>query len=124
LKSPIYTIEEKYAYVEKYLCGLQLSYEKSYYNHDAMIKNDTGNYFERGKHANECLNNFNDPIYVPRISKLHDSNSHTIKFSSSNCNYYVRGGDKFPLYASRNFMMGSLTDDMKWYVSTCFYLVI
>jgi hypothetical protein len=124
LKSPIYTIEEKYAYVEKYLCGLQLSYEKSYCNHDAMIKNDIGNYFERGKHANECLNKFNDPIYVPRISKLHDSNSHTIKFSSSNFNYYERGGDKYPLYASRNYMMGSLTDDMKWYVSTYFYLVI
>jgi hypothetical protein len=27
LKSPIYTIEEKYAYVEKYLCGLQIAYE-------------------------------------------------------------------------------------------------
>jgi hypothetical protein len=37
LKSPIYTIEEKYAYVEKYLCDLQLSYKKSYGNHDAMI---------------------------------------------------------------------------------------
>jgi hypothetical protein len=24
LKSPTYTIEEKYAYVEKYLCGLQI----------------------------------------------------------------------------------------------------
>jgi hypothetical protein len=30
LKSPIYTIEEKYADVEKYLCGFQLSYEKTY----------------------------------------------------------------------------------------------
>jgi hypothetical protein len=38
LKSHTYTIENKYAYVEKYLCGLQLSYEKSYCNHDAMIK--------------------------------------------------------------------------------------
>jgi hypothetical protein len=28
LKSPIYTIEEKYAYVEKYLCDFQLSYKK------------------------------------------------------------------------------------------------
>jgi hypothetical protein len=46
LKSPIYTIEEKHAYVEKYLCGLKRSYEKSYCNHDAMIKNDIGNYFE------------------------------------------------------------------------------
>jgi hypothetical protein len=43
LKSPSYTIEEKYAYVKKYLCGLQLSYEKPYCNHDAMIKNDIGN---------------------------------------------------------------------------------
>jgi hypothetical protein len=40
------------AYVEKYLCGLQVSYEKSYCNHGAMIKNYIGNYFERGKHAN------------------------------------------------------------------------
>jgi hypothetical protein len=54
LKSPTYTIEEKYAYVEKYLCGLQLSYKKSYCNHDAMITNDVENYFERGKRANEC----------------------------------------------------------------------
>jgi hypothetical protein len=74
LKSPIYTIEEKYAYVSKYLCGLQLSYKKSYCNHDAMIKNDVDNYFEKVKHANECLNKSNDPTYVPKISKLHDSN--------------------------------------------------
>jgi hypothetical protein len=47
LKSPIYTIEEKYAYIEKYLCGLQLSYEKSYCSHDTIIKNGAKNYFER-----------------------------------------------------------------------------
>jgi hypothetical protein len=33
-----------------------------------MIENDIGNYFERGKHANECLNKYNDPLYVPKIS--------------------------------------------------------
>jgi hypothetical protein len=87
LKSPIYTIEEKYGYVEKYLCGLQLSYKKSYCNHDVMIKNDIGNYFERGKHVNECPYKYNDPLYVPKISKLH---IHTIEFTSSNCNYYER----------------------------------
>jgi hypothetical protein len=97
LKSPTYTIDEKYAYVEKYLCGLQISYEKSYCNRCAIIKNDIGNYFERGKHATECLNKSNDHIYVPKISNLHDSNVHTIKFSSSNCNYYERGGVKYPL---------------------------
>jgi hypothetical protein len=62
-----------------------------------MIKNDVGNYFEIGKHANECLNKFNDSLYVQKISKLHDSNSHTIKFSSSNCRYYERGGVEYPL---------------------------
>jgi hypothetical protein len=36
LKSHIYTIEEKYAYVQKYLCGLQLPYEKSYRSHDTI----------------------------------------------------------------------------------------
>jgi hypothetical protein len=51
-----------------------------------MIKNDIGNYFERGKHNNECLNKSNYPLYVPRISKLHDSNVSTIKFDNSN--YY------------------------------------
>jgi hypothetical protein len=90
LKSPIYTIEEKYAYLEKYLYGLQLSYEKSYCNHDAMIKNNIINYFERGKHDNEYINKSNDPLYVPKNSKLHDSTSYTIKFPSSNCNYYER----------------------------------
>jgi hypothetical protein len=48
--------------------------KKSYCNHDAMIKNDVDNYFEKVKHANECLNKSNDPTYVPKISKLHDSN--------------------------------------------------
>jgi hypothetical protein len=40
LKSPIYTMEEKYAYVEKYLGGLQLSCKISYSSHDT-IKNGT-----------------------------------------------------------------------------------
>jgi hypothetical protein len=106
LKSPIYTIDEKYAYVEKYLCGLQLPYEKYYCNHNAMIKNDIGNYFERGKHGNESLNKLYDPLYVPKISKLHDSNIHTIKFSSS------------------NDIMCTPTNDIYWYTSTCYYLVL
>jgi hypothetical protein len=119
LKSPTYTIEEKYAYVEKYLCGLQIFYKKSYCNHDAMIKNDIGNYFERGKHATECLNKSNDPLYVTKISKLLYSNVHAIKFSFSNYNYYERGG-----VTSSNEMMCSHTNDMQWYASTFCYLVI
>jgi hypothetical protein len=45
------------------------SYEKYYCNHDAMIKNDISNYFERGNHATEFLNKSNDPPFVPKISK-------------------------------------------------------
>jgi hypothetical protein len=89
-----------------------------------MIKNDIGNYFEREKHTNECLNKFNDALYVPKISKLHDSNIHTIKFSFSNCNYYERGGDKNPLYVSSNDMMCYPTNNMQWHASTYCYLVI
>jgi hypothetical protein len=59
-----------------------------------------------------------------KISKLHDSTSYIIKFPSSNCNYYERGGDKYPLYESSNDMMCSPTNDMQWYTSTCCYLVI
>jgi hypothetical protein len=105
LKSHNYTIEEKYAYAEKYFCGLQLSYEKSYCSHNAMIKNDVGNYFERGKHVIVCFNKSNDPLDVLKNSKLHDLNICTIKFPYSNCNYYERGGDKYPIYASSNDMM-------------------
>ena len=115
LKSPIYTIEEKYAYIEKYLYGLQLSYAygKSSCSHDVMIKSGTNNYFERGKHDYESLNKFNDPLYMPQFSKMHDS--HTINFSSSNCNYYERGGYKHPLYANDNYKLHLPSIDMLWY---------
>jgi hypothetical protein len=115
LKSPIYTKEEKYAYVEKYLCGLQLSYEKLYCSHDTIIKNGTINYFQRGKHGNECHNNFDDPLYLPKISKMHDSNSHCVNFSSSNCNYYERGGYECPLYETNNYKFHLPTIDMNFY---------
>jgi hypothetical protein len=105
LKSPIYTIEEKYTYVEKYLCALHLYYEKPYCSHDTIINNGTSNYFERGKHANECHNKFNYPLYLPKSSKMHDSNSHFIKFYSSNCNYYERGGYECLLYGPNNYKL-------------------
>ena len=117
LKSPIYTTEDKYAYVEKYLCGLQLSYAygKSYCSHDVMIKSGTNNYFERGKHDYESLNKFNDPLYMPQFSKIHDSNRHAINFFSSNCNYHERGRYKHPLYAIDNYNLHLPTIDMIWY---------
>jgi hypothetical protein len=52
LDSSNHTLEEKYACVESYLHGLQLSYacEISVCNHDAIIKIGTSIYFERGNH--------------------------------------------------------------------------
>jgi hypothetical protein len=59
-----YTLEEKFAYVEKYLCDLQLSLVSNpRYNHNIKIDIDLNNYFERGKHENEFHNKFNDPLY-------------------------------------------------------------
>jgi hypothetical protein len=117
LKSPIYTIEEKYAHVEKYLYGLHLSYAygKSSCNNDVMIKGGTNNYFERGKHDYESLNKFNDHHYMPQFSKIHDSNSYTINFPSSKCNYYERGGYKHPLYANDSYKLHLPTINMHWY---------
>ena len=46
LNSPSYTMEEKFAYVEKYLCGLQLSLVPNLCcNHDSKLDIDLINYF-------------------------------------------------------------------------------
>jgi hypothetical protein len=52
---------------------------------------------------------------MPQFSKIHDSNSYTINFPSSKCNYYERGGYKHPLYANDNYKMHLTTVDMLWY---------
>jgi hypothetical protein len=95
--------------------GLQLSYEKSYCSHDTITKNGDNNYFERGKNANEFHNKFDDPFYLPKIPKKHDFNSHFVKFSSSNCNYYERGGYECPLYETNNYKLHLPTVDMHCY---------
>ena len=67
LNSPSNTLEEKFAYVEKYLCGLQLSLIPNICCiHDIKLDIDLSNYFERGKHANEFQNKFNDPLMCLR----------------------------------------------------------
>ena len=118
LNSPSYTMEEKFAYVEKYLCGLQLSLVPNICcNHDIKPYIDLNNYFERGKHANEFQNKFNDPLYVPILSKLNDSCDSMVEFISSTCNYYKRGGTKNPLYASNKYMLQVTTVNMHFEIS-------
>jgi hypothetical protein len=59
-------MEEKYACVEKYMYGLELSYvcEIHVCNHDVMIENSTSNYFQSGKHALDFHDDFYDPLYM------------------------------------------------------------
>ena len=118
LNSPNYTIEEKFAYVEKYLCGLQLSLVPNFCcNHDIKLDIDRNNYFERGKHANEFQNKFNDPLYLPKLFKLNNSCGYMVEFSSTTCNYY-EGGDKNPLYDTNNYGLQVTIVNMHWKTST------
>ena len=111
-------MEEKFAYVEKYLCGLQLSLVPNICcNHDMKLYIDLNNYFERGKHANGFQNKFNDPLYVPILSKLNDSCGSMVKFISSTCNYYERGDYENPLYATKNYGLQVTIVNMHWKTS-------
>ena len=119
MNSLIYTIEEKYALCEKYMHGLQLPYEKSSCNHAIEIGINSCNYFKRGNHANDCYNNFNDPLYIPKVTKLHHSTSYIVKFASSACIYYEREGDKCPLYVSNNSKLQTPTEYMHFSTPIC-----
>ena len=120
LSSPNYTIEEKLAYVENYLCGLQLSLVPNLCcSHDIELNNDHSNYFERGKHANEFHNKINDPLYVPRVSKLHDPHSYIDEFASSDSNYYERGSYKFPPYTCINNLYLSTDNNHGYTLKFC-----
>jgi hypothetical protein len=101
LNSPNYTLEEKFSYVEKYLCDLQLSLVPNpRYNHNIKIDIDLNNYFERGKHANEFHN-----ILFMCLPKIDDSNGYMVGSTYTTCNYYERGGDTIPHYATNNYKL-------------------
>ena len=87
--------------------------------HDIELNNDHSNYFDRGKHANEFHNKITNPLYVPRVSKLHDPHSYIDEFASSDCNYYERGGDKCPPYACENYRLYTSTGNMRGYTFGC-----
>ena len=124
LKSPIYTIEEKYALCKEYVHGLKSSYENSACSHDVNDYNYSCNYFERGKHANNCHDNFDEPLYAPKFTKLPQSSNYIANFAFNTCNYYERGSDKCPLYVLNNYKLQSPTVNMHWYTSICCALVI
>ena len=54
LKSPNHTIEEKLAFVKKYVCDLQLSLDPEFCcSHNIKIDTNPSNYFERVNNATE-----------------------------------------------------------------------
>jgi hypothetical protein len=123
LNSPIHTMEEKLLYVEKYLCGLKLSCTNNHSTHNHHVYDVSCNYFERGKHANILHDSFNNPLYVPKFAKLHQSNSCFIKFGSTTCNYYERGRKTY-IYVSMLFKMQPTDHYMHWLPQNCCYLFI
>jgi hypothetical protein len=91
MNSPNYTLEEKFAYVERYLCDLQLSLVPNpCYNHNIKLDIDLNNYFERGKHANEFHNTFNILFMCLNLHKIDDSNGYMVGSTYTTCNYYER----------------------------------
>ena len=105
--------------------GLQLSLAPNpCCSHDIKDESKTGNYFQRGKDANNCHDTFNDPLHVLKFPKLHVSNSYVVKFASNACNYYQRGGDKCTIYDNNNYKLHPPTDNMHWSNPTCCDLFI
>jgi hypothetical protein len=113
LNSPIYTIEEKFLYVEKYLCGLKLSCTNNHSTHNHHVYDVSCNYFERGKYSNSSHDSINNPLYIPKFAKLHQSNSCFVKFVSTTCNYYERGRSPY-LYVSLLFKIQPTDHYMHW----------
>ena len=70
------------------------------------------------KDSNNLHDSSNNPLYAPKFTKLHQSNSYVVKFASIACNYYERGGNRWPLYVT-NHIMYSPTDNMHLSTSIC-----
>jgi hypothetical protein len=100
LNSPNYTLEEKFAYVEKYLCGLQLP----------CVENP------------HCLTILIMKIVLSTILKEESMLMNTmiiimILFIKQTCNYYERGGDKIPHYATNNYRLQGDDVNIDWKTS-------
>jgi hypothetical protein len=130
LNSPNYTLEEKFAYVEKYLCGLQLSLVPNpRYNQEAMIPPKLGDAWipkvlvTIGKQTHHDILDLGSSVFVlskelyellelQNIQKCsidlllaYDSNGYMVGSTYTTCNYYERGGDKSPHYATNNYKL-------------------
>ena len=81
---------------------MQSPYENYTCNHNDNDYVNSCNYFERGKHANGCHGNVNEPLYAPISTKLLHSSNYIVNFALNTCNYNKRGSNKCPIYVLNN----------------------
>jgi hypothetical protein len=53
-----------------------------------------------------------------------DSNGYMVEFTSNACNYYERGGDKIPHYATNNYNLQGVVVNIHWKNSINWYSFI
>jgi hypothetical protein len=62
-----------------------------------------------------------NPLYVPKLPKIDDSNGY---MAYTTCNYYERGGDKSPQYATNNYKLQRAVVNIHWKTSIHCYSFI
>jgi hypothetical protein len=127
LKSPNYTLEEKFSYVEKYLCDFQLSLvptRRPRYHQklgDAWIPKVLVTIRKQTHHA---ILDLGSSVFVLSKVLVDDSNGYMVEFTSNACNYYERGGDKIPHYATNNYKLQGAAVNIHWKTSIHCYSFI
>jgi hypothetical protein len=127
LKYPNYTLEEKFSYVEKYLCDFQLSLvptRRPRYHQklgDAWIPKVLVTIRKQTQHA---ILDLGSSVFVLSKVLVDDSNGYMVEFTSNACNYYERGGDKIPHYATNNYKLQGAAVNIHWKTSIHCYSFI
>jgi hypothetical protein len=145
LNSPNYTLEEKFSYVKKYLCDLQLSLVPNpCYNQEAMIPPKLGDacipkvLVTIGKETHHAMLDlgysvsvFSKDLY--ELLELQNIEKCSIDLllaydmvgsTYTTCNYYERGGDKSPHYATNNYNLQGDVVNIHWKTSIHCYSFI
>jgi hypothetical protein len=145
LNSPNYTLEEISAYVEKYLCDLQLSLVPNpRYIQEAMIPPKLGDAWipkvlvtirkeihhamlDLGSSVSVLSKELYELLELQNIEKCSIDLllAYDIVGSTyTTCNYYERGGDKIPHYATNNYKFQGAAVNIHWKTSIHCYSFI
>jgi hypothetical protein len=70
------------------------------------------------------MNFISDPLYMPILPKIDDSNGYMVGSTYTTCNYYERGGDKSPHYATNYYKLQGAAVNIHWKTSIRCYSFI